>query len=191
MTRRGFMKHSLFLAGILNCVLFAAAFGQSRGGYATFELNPVAPPEPAAKYSLVFDPKEKRPGNAAVFYLRAAILFSSGHPDLVDKAYDAQTAKNQDQFIKLASQITDGGGVFDEMQMAAERQQCDWNTGMEERGFYTLLPELNSMRMLANSLSVRAAYEMARGKIDESIATLRVMYALGQNVASGPFVING
>jgi hypothetical protein len=185
------MKHSLFLAAILNCVLFAAAFGQNRDGFASFELNAVAPPTQASKYSLAIDPKEKRPGNAAMFYMRAALLLSPTRADQFDKAYDAQQAKNQAQFNQLAAPLSDGGGFYDELQMASERQECDWNTGIEERGFNTLLPELNSMRMLANSLSVQAGYQMGQGKIDDSLATIRVMYQMGQDVAKGPVLVNG
>src|ERR1700733_11388747 len=152
------MKHSIVLAGVLHGLFVMAAFGQGGNGDSqTFELNAVSPPAPALKYRLLIDPNEKRPGNAAVFYMRAALLSSQERADLVDKAVDAHDSRNQAEFEKLASQLSVGGGISDELQMAAERAECDWNTGLEERGFRALLPELNSMRNLANSLSIQAA----------------------------------
>jgi hypothetical protein len=50
---------------------------------------------------------------------------------------------------------------------------------------------LNTMRTLADSLSLQAAYQMERGSIDDSVATLRIMYEMGQNVGQGPLLING
>jgi hypothetical protein len=186
------MKHSIFPTVLLHCFLVAAAFGQGQGGdIQTFELNPASPPVPALKYRLLIDPNEKRPGNAAVFYMRAALLSSQAHADLVDKAVDAHNSRNQAEFEKLAGQLSGTRVTFDELQMAAERAKCDWNTGLEERGFRALLPELNSMRNLANALSIQAAYQMERGSIDDSVATIRVMYEMGQNVAQGPILVSG
>src|SRR5438270_4042475 len=72
----------------------------------TFELTPVAPPQPAMKYQLLFDDlDQRRPGNAAVLYMQAVLLMGSGTAEEADKALGAYDAGDLKTFDALADSV--------------------------------------------------------------------------------------
>jgi hypothetical protein len=182
------MKHPILFAALIPLALAAAAVAQSRSDNASFELTPISPPVPALKYRLMMDPTLQHHGNAALCYMRAALLRSDQDGNLVEKASDAH---NDTEFDKFAGQLNAGSPTVDLLLLAAQCDQCDWQSGLEERGFRASLPELNRLRELSNMLSVIASYQIKQDKIDDSLATLRILYEMGQKTATGPVVING
>jgi hypothetical protein len=186
------MKCWISIASLLSLCLATAVLAQERSDdIRQFDLSLASPPTPALKYRLLIDPNDRRPGNAAIFYMRAALMSTPTTDDIVDKAYDAHEQNNKAVFDKLAGQISGPDATTDILLMAAERETCDWEIGMDERGWLALLPELNYLRARANRLSVRAAYQMEQGKVDEAIGTLRLIYELGQKTGQSPVVVSG
>src|SRR5688572_9891910 len=56
----------------------------------SFEIAPVAPPTPALKYQLLFDDSaDRRPGNAAILYLQAALLLGAPTEEKSEQALEA------------------------------------------------------------------------------------------------------
>jgi len=62
---------------------------------------------------------------------------------------------------------------------------------MREQGSRTLLPHLTRVRLLANFLRVRSAYEARHGNIDQALALVRLQFELGRKMGEEPIPISG
>src|SRR5690348_3527032 len=94
----------------------------------TFELTPTAPPAPALKYQLLFDDlTDRRPGNAAILYLDSILLMGPDSQSKAEKAIEAYDAKDIQTFDSLADSL-DLPGMFQELDLAGRREQCDWQS---------------------------------------------------------------
>src|SRR3954453_11829970 len=80
---------------------------QSAADVRTFELTPVGPPQPAMRYQLLFDDlDQRRPGDAAVLYLQAALLMAPGTAEDAEKALEAYDAGDFKRFEALAGPVS-------------------------------------------------------------------------------------
>jgi hypothetical protein len=166
----------------------------------TIELTvvPAAEPRPALKYHLLPQPSERTPGNAAQFYYRA-ILHLNNLPKDYWKAYDEHQATwlspdpkvfPKDEVVKWLP----GGGWESQLKVAAYREYCDWDyriqdlRGLETIGF--LLQEIQDCRSLARLIQLKAHLQIMEGHYTEALATLRLGYQLGHDVAQPPLLIN-
>ena len=81
--------------------------------------------------------------------------------------------------------------VFQEVEAGARSEQCDW--GLTEKlrktGVSTLLPDVQEMRSIAVLLQLRIRYELAEGRTDKAIRTIRTGFALARHVAHQPSLI--
>src|SRR5881392_3398043 len=76
---------------------------QSAADVRTFELTPVAPPQPAMKFQLLFDDlDQRRPGDAAVLYLQTALSLGEGTAGEAQRAVEAYEAGDHKTFDALA-----------------------------------------------------------------------------------------
>ena len=74
----------------------------------------------------------------------------------------------------------------------ARCESCDWEIPIREKDPYTiLLPDLQTHRQSARILAPRARLQIAYGRYDEAVRTLRTGYALGRHVAQAPTLVNG
>ena len=104
----------------------------------TFEITPAAPPA-GMKYQLLFDDLgDRRPGNAAILYLDAILLMGPEAQAKADKALEAYDAKDMKTFDSLADSLN-LFGMFQELDLAGRREQCDWESPFRELGMRTLL----------------------------------------------------
>ena len=186
------MKRSILFVTTLAVCAAAAAQTTRPAETRTFELTAVPPPTPALKYQLLFDDiGDRRPGNAAILYLDAILLMG---PDTKDKAGDALAAydaKDLKKFDALADSL-DLPNVFDELDLAGRRENCDWQPPYREKGAYTLLPHLQHMiHGLARLVKVRALRQIEGGKTAEALVTLRLGYELGKNTGPEGVLISG
>jgi hypothetical protein len=157
----------------------------------TFELTPVAPPAPAMKYQLLFDDlDQRRPGNAAVLYMQAALLMGSGSAEEADKALEAYDAGDFKTFDALAGSIG-RPALFQQLDLAARRDECDWQPAFREMGDRTLLPHLGSLVGISKVLRVHATRQTRQGNAADALATLRLGYELSDKVAREPVIISG
>jgi hypothetical protein len=157
----------------------------------TFELTPVAPPQPAMKYQLLFDDlDQRRPGNAAVIYLEASIMLGEGTPEEAYKALEAYEAGDRKTFDALAESISKRPALIQLMDVAARRQECDWQPSIREMGVRTLLPHLTRLFALAKVLRVHALRQIDQGKTEDALATLRLNYELSYKMAHEPVIVS-
>jgi hypothetical protein len=83
---------------------------------------------------------------------------------------------------------------LENLKTAVYREYCDWDwrvqdfRGQETIGF--ILEEVQRARGLARVLQVKARLEMAEGRLDDALETLRQGYQLGRDAAQQPLLIN-
>ena len=160
-------------------------------------LYPAAAPVPALKYQLLPPFLERRPGNAALHYLKTPCegesLFGDGEfwdtackwaemplPEL-RKARDADQRTQEKRFLWLGN--GNPGWMLGEIERGARRESCDWDIPIREHEFFSiLLPEVQSMRALARMLVVRARLQVADGKFDQAVRTFQTGYSFGRHV---------
>jgi hypothetical protein len=84
--------------------------------------------------------------------------------------------------------------VLQELRRAAFRERCDWDlrlqdlTGADSIAF--LLPEIQDSRALARVLQIKARLEMAEGRWQDALETMRLGFQLAKDVAQQPTLIN-
>jgi hypothetical protein len=161
-----------------------------------FVLHPAEPPYAALKYRLLPHGSEQTPGNAAPHYFRAAMVMmndgdiqkveSSKLDDWLSLPLD-QLSKDEDAQKFFNERPT---GLWDLINLAARREQCDWDLPVREFNFSTLIPELKQMRDLARLIVFKARIEMSRGQIDDAIETLKTGIAIGRHASQAPTLVN-
>lgn len=173
---------------------WAVASGQTTlpGDVRTFELTPAPPPVPAMKYQLLFDDlMDRRPGNAAPLYLDAVLLMGAEAKQNAQKALKAYEDRDVNTFASLA-QALDKPELFEVLDLAARREQCDWASPFRDMGIRTLLPHLEPLvHGVARLVQVQALRQIEQGKIDEALATLRLGYELSDKTGREPVLIAG
>src|SRR5436309_1365652 len=101
----------------------------------SFELNAVAPPTPAMKYQLRYiNFADRLPGAGVVLYLASGLLLGPDAGPNASKALDGFAAHDMTAFMKLAGDAADRTTVFQELDLAARREQCEWHPPYRERG---------------------------------------------------------
>jgi hypothetical protein len=155
-------------------------------------LHPAAPVSPALRYRLLPELIEQKPGNAAEHYKKAVPLLK----------ITADDSKQLEEWEKLpldrlpceeARRLLAGyKEALDLIDRGARCEYCDW--GLTERlrlsGVAALLPELQPMRESARLLAMRARVEIAEGKFDQAVRTLRTGLALARHVGESATLIS-
>jgi hypothetical protein len=183
------------LIAILLTALFTVptrAAAPSTADILSFDIHPVAPPTPALKYRLLFDPVDRFHGNAALTYMQATMFIEPEQDKLRETCIDDLTNKNDKAFHEYAMQlVAQAGKIFDELDVAGRREHCDWESPLRERGVLALLPHLNRLRQLAGITRIRATLELRDGKVDDSLVTLRLGYELARKTGTEPVLVSG
>jgi hypothetical protein len=136
---------------------------------------------------------DKRPGNAAVFYNKAALMYAQA----ADRTKELQKINEWletpiERFPKaeVARILSGFENILREVTYASLREDCDWQTPLREQPPYSvLLPEQQELRNLARLVALKARLEISEGKIDDSLHTLAIGYAMGRHAAQGPTLI--
>ena len=158
----------------------------------TFELTAVAPPTPALKYQLLFDnASDRRPGNAAILYLQSILIMGSETKEKAQQALEAYHSDDMARFNKLADALQHPA-LFDELELAGRREECDWQPPIREKGVETLLPHLEPLlHGVAKAIKVRALRQSEQGQVEEALVTLRLGYELANKMGTEPVLISG
>jgi hypothetical protein len=162
----------------------------------TFELHPVAPPTPALKYQLLYEPALRRPGNAAIEYLQAASMLGPDIYEKLEKAIGSQGTPGLADGDATAQGIADelisqNKTAFQFLDTAARCEMCDWQPQLRFEGVHTLLPHLSRNRALARLISVKATREAQLGRPDDAIKSLRWGYELARRQGEEPVLVSG
>jgi hypothetical protein len=155
-------------------------------------IHPTAAPTPALRYQLFPQVGDLSPGNRALLYYRS---FSPEWEDWrrrpglqVDHALHtplAELPRKDLDWILHAKQ-------FQEVDLAARREYVDWDliTRMRSEGIHLLLPDMQSFRMTANMLALRARLQIADHHYEKALYTLQTGYALGRDLGDAPLLVS-
>jgi hypothetical protein len=187
----------LFALGLL---VGTAAIGKSQPPHPTVGGNMVisltvdatAPPRPALKYRLLPELLNLQSGNQIqafykCFFEQQYLFHNKESTDKQQKWLDTplKDLANDRELINY------GGTAVKQAHYAARLDAIDWQilNQAKAEGVFLLLPDVQSMRMLANVLKIRARGEIARGEFDKAIQTLQTMFALGRTFNEHPTLI--
>lgn len=158
-------------------------------------LWPAAEPSPALRYRLLPPLLDRQPGNAAVFYDKAALMYQQ-NPELTKQA-DKVSQWNDLPLDKLPldeieKTLAPWSTVFAEIGFAVKREQCDWQLPIHEQmPFSILLPEFQTLRAVARALRLRARWQVARHQYEDAVGTLATLYAMARHCAEGQTLVQG
>ncbi len=161
--------------------------GQTRRVVA-LEIDGRGEPDPPLKYRFIPSYGDVQPGNAATFYYRAIVLLPRGEDEQYGEKQAAWSSLPLNQFPKDEARawLRPYAQALEEVARASVRERCDWNLRVREltgtAPIELLLPELSPLRNLARTLRIRSRLEIAEGRFDDALHTLRCGYQLGVHV---------
>jgi hypothetical protein len=153
-------------------------------------LTPAKPPTPALRYQLLPDARLTISGDAAFIYKQVIELLAKNPiaPNVVSSfSYLTEQPLNRLPREALRKELAPYDEVFALLDKAARCDHCDWRLRerLREKGIGTLFPEFQPMRIGALLLSVKARLELAEGRPDKALITLRSGFALARNIGDG------
>jgi hypothetical protein len=150
----------------------------------------------ALKYTLLPDPLDLTPGNAAPLWFRAAHTAHDNPRKLADREYDWGSSEKtplkdlpKDEVKELLAAYAPALKLADQ---AARRDHCDWETPpLTFQNFQevVLLEEIQQCRKLANLLSIRCRLELSEGRFDDALYTLQTGLAMARHIGEGDNLI--
>src|SRR5262249_37768026 len=149
------------------CSLFVIAFParaqETPEEVVKVTIRPAAAPVPALKYQLLPDVRDQIPGNAVIYYGRAAQVAGKRlqfGPDEGPSKWLEMPAKDW-PLEKVRSFVQAEQIVFRQLELAARCDQCDWQLREEMRkdALGLLLPDVQKPHEFANLLRLRAGLE--------------------------------
>lgn len=178
----------------------AAAQGPSAPvpGRTELTVSPAAAPTPALRYELLPRLRDRAPGNAAVGYLRAALLRPAGPKDPKEaRDLDARVIRWEEAPVEQlpAAEVREFLKKYREMfravDEAARMDHCDWQQGRQMRpeDIESLLPTVQANREIVRYLSMRCRLEVAEKRYDAAGRTLQTAFQFGKSVGEGPTMI--
>jgi hypothetical protein len=160
-------------------------------------VTPAAAPQPALRYELLPRSRQRIPGNAAVYYLRAALQRPPHGPDrekwvAEDKAVQAWEDAPIDKLPAkdVRAYLERYNALFREVESGSRCRRCDWQLD-RARGPELLdaLPSVQANREIASYLSLRVKLELAENRTADAVRSLQTGLQLGQHVGEGPTLI--
>jgi hypothetical protein len=159
-----------------------------------FVVHPMPVSDPPLRYQLLPGLLDRLPGNAAVDYGKVTAeqrqFFTNDK--LAKQIVDWSSAPLEELRRDHVLEKIPTGWIYDTLVRAGQRATCDWQVPIREKGqgfFRTLLPDIQQSRTFARYLSAKSRAEIAEGRLDQSMETLRAGFALGQNVGKTPFLV--
>jgi hypothetical protein len=154
-------------------------------------VHPAAAPKPALKYQLLPELREMNPGNPILGYLRC-------FGDQNSFFFGQEEQKRREKWLETPLKDLPvnelrhyGGAALRLADYAARLDMPDWQIlpRLKTEGFFTLVPDLQQMRVLMYTLQVRFRGEVADGRLDDALRTARTMFALARHTGKNPTLI--
>jgi hypothetical protein len=157
-------------------------------------------PKPALKYHFLVPPVDRFHANAATLYYKA-MSYEGPYP--IGPLSKVMSQDDQEPYQNLftaplskfpamqAEELVNWlhGEYFEWIRDAGRCDHCDWMDGIRDHGITTLLPQAQESRMTCHALALRARLQIAQGKTDEAIETLRAGYVWSRNWGHAPSII--
>ena len=158
-------------------------------------VSPAAAPKPSLKYRLYPDRRDLTPGNAATLYYRAMASFVE-NPALLKEIREPYWSEWLETPLKdlpmdqVREKLALARNLLHEIEVASRCKDCDWQIEDRPEGIGLLLPEVQGFRNVAVVLAVRTRFEIAQGKWDDAVRSLRIGYTVGRHMGQGPTLIH-
>jgi hypothetical protein len=151
-------------------------------------IQPMAAPRPALKYTLLPEVRELSPGNPAQWYIRC---FAEQRNFFFSKGANAERSRYLAlPLAELPLEKLDnyGGNALRQADWGARSDALDWQIiqRVQTDGLDLMQPELESLRILAAGLKVRFRAEVAGKRFDDAIGTAKTMFGLARHLGEHP-----
>lgn len=189
------------------------AWEYSRGSITTARrtvtLAPKAEHKPALSIRFIPDPFNAKPGNAAIYYLKAGGFFEQQAAMQAKRKFeeDSRAAAGDGDYapyiwldtelkdlpvekVKEYLVYTSFQPLF--LEEAAARLHCDFDRQIKtvENPVGYLLPEVQAIRDVARMQSMRFLVAMAENRTDDAIKILGQMISMGPHFCQEPFLVS-
>jgi hypothetical protein len=153
---------------------------------------PAQAPKPSLRYRLLPELKELNPGNPIQGYFKA---ITAQQRFLFDKEAFAHRQRLLAMPLQElpARDLDDyGPSALEQVDRAARLDTPDWQIlpKLRSEGIGTLLPDIQQMRSLARALQARLRTEVARGRFDDALRTVKTMFAMARHLGEHPTFIS-
>jgi len=155
-------------------------------------VHPMAAPVPALKYQLLPELTEMNPGNPIQGYLKCFMeqkefFFGKESEELRDKWLEMPL---KDLPVETILQRY-GGHPLTDADYAARLDTPDWQIllKLKSDGMMLLLPDIQQMRTLWRALQVRCRAEIAAGKFNNAVVTLKTLFAMSRHHCEHPTLV--
>ncbi|HJZ94126.1 MAG TPA: hypothetical protein VKE40_24845 [Gemmataceae bacterium] len=187
------MKQLIALMLCLMAPGWIAAAPKVKDQFATLDVQPAPAPTPAMRYALLPEVAEMNPGNAVPAYLKS---FAEQYRFFFLK----ESSDERERLLKCP--LTDikpgqlkeyGGHALRQADHAARLEYADWNIlpQLREQGPMLLLPEVQQLRALADTLAVRGRGQLVDRDFEGAIGTLKTIFALARHMGDHPTLLTG
>lgn len=154
------------------------------------EITPSKAPAPALKYYLMPDVAEQTAGNAATMYLLASTVCAAVPKETLDRVAALNDMKLDALPKEEARQLIERhADLFTQVDIAARRDSCVWDTSLREQSFKALLPHLGYMRWMAHLVRLRARLAIAEQRWDDAAYSLRTGFGLSEDLGADALLI--
>jgi len=145
---------------------------------------------PALRYRLIPSLGQQTSGNAATQYLIAFELLP--HAPTPDDLDDLLAAPLKDlDTTKAQAVLNNYLSALKQVEIASNRQLCQWDLPLRQEGINTLLPHLASMRQVARALALQARMQIAERRFDDAVHTLRIGFAMVHHLQNEGVLVQG
>ncbi len=182
------------LCAVLVSVSLASAQAPADGEASAvrkFKVHAAATPEPALRFVLMPPATRQKPGNAALFYLGGVQLADSLKKEDVEKVSKwLDTPLSELPKDEVGAMVRESS-LLTQVETAATRVRCVWESTVREHGFMALLPGRVEVRTLAKLLALRIRLEIAERRFDDAVESLQLGFAMARHLQEGETLIEG
>ena len=152
-------------------------------------LHPQAAPKPALRYALLPEVRELNPGYVVQNYLKC-------YMEQNNFFFNKDSVANRDKWLEMPlKDLPDlkgfGGSALRQADYAARLETVDWQilAKLKVEGIFTLLPDVQQLRLLALNLKVRYRGEVKDRRFDDAIRTHKTIFAMARHLQEHPTLI--
>ncbi|MSR32495.1 MAG: hypothetical protein EXR99_13430 [Gemmataceae bacterium] len=157
------------------------------------KIHKQAAPSSALRYRLYPETRELVEGNAAQSYYRAfapkwqRLTHAKDYAEKSEKWLNQPLSEFQEKEVSFAQHQAG------EVRQGSLKTYCEWELTprFRDKGFETLLPEIQGFRELARVLALDCRAQLKTGRLDKAIEDVRSGLIFGRHVADGPTLIQG
>lgn len=194
MRRSGFYPSIVWAAVLLGAVAVQGAPATEPGDaptVVTLAIDPMGEPSPAFRYRLRVHYMDQTPGNAAMQYHTALVLYlQASKPEDADKISEWLALPPAEMPADAVRELLDRYGTALKItRLAARCEECEWDYPIRSQGLETLLPALSPFRTLAKLVALKARLAIARGELNAAIDDIQTGFGMAHHACDSPILI--